>query len=66
MAADLRIGLGARWKQGVLVSRGGESDHILDSHKICSQTDEKVGRKKGIKDNTRVLGLSTWRVAVTN
>lgn len=53
MAADLRIGLGARWKQGGLVSRGGESDHILDSHKICSQTDEKVGRKKGIKDNTR-------------
>lgn len=59
MAADLRVGLGARRKQEVQLVEVGRSDHVLDrATRFVPRPDEELGRKKGIRDNTRGLGLS--------
>lgn len=63
MATDLRIGLGARWKQGIqLVEVGWRRDHILDkATRFVSRPGKELGGKKGIRDNTRGLGLGLGR-----
>lgn len=67
MAADLRIGLGARWKQWVQLVEVGRRDQVLDrTTRFVPRPDEEFGGKKGIKDNTRVLVLSKWRLAVSD
>ena len=65
MAADLRIALGARWKQGVQLVEVGRRDHVLDrATRFVPRLGEELGRKKGIRDTTRGLGLGRWGMVV--